>query len=345
MRRRTLDPPSKDHLEHLPLETPAPARSTPRHFLDPRSGWFRTLERETSLFLSRRLFPRLPGRTVPYALQVLRHLTVSEGDIAVRGLPAGLDGLRVLVVTDIHAGPFLAVAALESALARFLTLRPDVILLGGDVATSNVAEVLPHLPALGGLQAPLGVFTVMGNHDHYTRDVPRLRAHFEEAGIRVLHNEAVLLERDGARIALAGIDDWLVGKPDLRGALRELHGSHDPWRGRAGEARGVVDDFQAIHIGEIETKRLGIAQSETKIMHSEEQKSAAVVETGKFVGERHGAQLMKHFPAHEYRVGSFKKDLAKFEEVRRAGVLGFGEGFDLRQESAEFVGLFVERVS
>ena len=219
MRRRTLDPPREDHLEHLELDAPSVASATPRHLLNPKSGWFRTLERNANLFLSRHFFARLPGRTIPYSLQILRHLTVSEGDFTIRGLPRQLDGLRVLAITDIHAGPFLAISALESALARFRMLEPDLVLVGGDVATTSLDEVEPHLQALRALRAPLGAFYVMGNHDHYTGKTEDLRRQLQEVGLRVLQNEAVAIERDGGRLLLAGIDDWLVGQPDLEGAV------------------------------------------------------------------------------------------------------------------------------
>jgi predicted MPP superfamily phosphohydrolase len=219
MRRRTLHPPRQDHLEHLELDTPAVASPRPRHLLNPKSGWFRTLERNANLFLSRYFFSRLPGRTVPYSLQLLRHLTVSEGDFVLRGLARPLDGLRVLAITDIHAGPFLAVSALESAFARFLMLEPDVILVGGDVATTSLEELAPHMGALRSLRAPLGTFFVLGNHDHYTKRVDELRKQMERVGLRVLENEAVRIERDGAGLLVAGIDDWLVGDPDLAAAV------------------------------------------------------------------------------------------------------------------------------
>jgi predicted MPP superfamily phosphohydrolase len=224
MRRRTLHPPREDHLEHLALATPADARSTPRHLLNPKSGWFRTLERNANLFLSRHVFARLPGRTIPYSLQMLRHLTVSEGDFTIRGLPRPLDGLRILAITDIHAGPFLAISALESALARFLMLEPDVILVGGDLATTSLDDVQPHLQALGTLRAPLGAFYVLGNHDHYTKRADELRGQVEGAGLKVLQNEAVAIDREGGRLLLAGIDDYLVGRPDLAGAVAMARG-------------------------------------------------------------------------------------------------------------------------
>ena len=75
---------------------------------------------------------------------------------------------------------------------------------------------------------------MLGNHDHYTREPARLRTLLEKNGIRVLHNESVVLERAGGRIVLAGIDDLYKGTPDLDAALGSANGlpvvllSHNP---------------------------------------------------------------------------------------------------------------------
>jgi hypothetical protein len=222
MRRRTLDPPraaAHEAPRHVPLPASHEARPIPRQYFDPRSGWFRRLERAASLFLSRHVYPRMPGASYPYA-RILRHgLTVAEAEIAIPGLGAGLDGATILFVSDVHAGPFLSRAALLEAFARLRTLAPDVVVHGGDLATSEVGECIAHEEALRSLTAPLGVFAVYGNHDHYTHDLAGLRALYERLGIRVLDNDAAAIERGGARFALAGIDDWNIGRPLLDGAL------------------------------------------------------------------------------------------------------------------------------
>lgn len=239
MRRLTLPPPSpvaalpfsgegalagddaRPHprLARAPFPDPSLAHPTPRRFFDPVEGWVRKLERSVSLTLSRKLFPRIPGAALPYDLQVRHGLTVSETEIPIHGLPPALDDLRVLLITDLHAGPFLSPRALRAALDRLLDLAPDVILLGGDLVTCRLEDLSGHLPALRSLRAPLSTFAVLGNHDHYTGLPERLRDRIEGCGVRVLHNEVAYLARGQARLALAGIDDLVKGTPDLDGAL------------------------------------------------------------------------------------------------------------------------------
>src|SRR5262245_8719019 len=114
---------------------PLPALPRLRRLFDPR-GWFRRIEREASFLLSADVFPWIPGISRPYALQLDRSLTVSEAEIDVPALPTALDGLKVLLITDVHVGPFLRPDALQRAFDRLRTLEPDLILIGGDITTA-----------------------------------------------------------------------------------------------------------------------------------------------------------------------------------------------------------------
>jgi hypothetical protein len=203
MRRRTLDPPKAALSQH------------PRAHFDPKSGWFRRIERATSLFLSDKVWPRVPFGSMPYSAILERFLTVAAAEIPIANLPAPFDGTRLLFLSDVHAGPFLSRGALARVFARLATLEADVVIHGGDMATSNVREVLHHEDAVARLTAPLGAFAVFGNHDHYTSDIEGVGRFFETCGVRVLNNDAIAVSRGDARIALAGIDDWNSGRPDL----------------------------------------------------------------------------------------------------------------------------------
>jgi predicted MPP superfamily phosphohydrolase len=165
------------------------------------------------------VYPRIPGAAWSYGTMLRRGLTVSEAEVPLAGLAAGLDGVRVLFVSDLHAGPFVSRAAVAEAFSRLAGLGADVVIHGGDLATSGVAECVPHADAIAALSGPLGAFAVYGNHDHYTHDLEGLRALYERCGVRVLNNDAVALTRGGATLALAGIDDWNIGRPRLDDAL------------------------------------------------------------------------------------------------------------------------------
>jgi predicted MPP superfamily phosphohydrolase len=205
-------------LKHQFLADPAETDFPPRHLLDPRDGWFRRTERGLNKFLSRRIFPRVPRIREAYAAILDRSLTIAEGQIPLIGL-GGVEGVRVLVISDIHVGPFLAPEVLRRTLERLLETEPDLILLPGDFATVCVEEVEEAVQALSTLRAPLGVYGVLGNHDHYTEQVSRLVDLLSTAGIQLLQNEAVSIDKDGSRIHLVGVDDLLCGDPRLSSAL------------------------------------------------------------------------------------------------------------------------------
>lgn len=237
MRRRTLGPPK-------------PAAQDPRAHFNPKSGWFRTIERKTSLFLTRHFWPRVPGGTLPYDLVLDHSLTVAAAEIPIPGLPAAFDGVTLLFISDVHAGPFISPRALARAFAHLATLDADVVIHGGDIATSNVPEILPHAGAFSGLTGRLGTFAVYGNHDHYTGDLAGIERFYASCGIRLLNNDAVALVAHDERIALSGIDDWNFGAPDLDAALdaaeRVAPGatvllvSHNPDASLMASSRGVA---------------------------------------------------------------------------------------------------------
>jgi len=201
------------------LAEPAPASPRRRPLFHPERGWFRRLERAASLWLARHLFPRIPGLPSIYSAQVRHTLTLSEATVRLPGLEPGLSGMKVLLLTDVHAGPFLRTRAVEETVAKLHALAPDLVLHGGDLATSRLDDVEGALEAMAPLRGSLGTFAVLGNHDHYVGDVPGLVRKMEACGIHVLHNRAVVLERAGARLVLAGVDDLIMGKPDLDAAL------------------------------------------------------------------------------------------------------------------------------
>lgn len=135
-----------------------------------------------------------------------------------------LDGLVVAVLSDFHAGfrPSLNLRAARRAVDLVCAARPDLVLIPGDF---GCGEDCP--PAFFGhlerLAAPLGVFAVLGNHDHGDSKVPFVRptdpAELERHGVRVLRNEAVRVARGGAGVVVAGLDDSDGGHDDLA-ALR-----------------------------------------------------------------------------------------------------------------------------
>jgi uncharacterized protein len=140
-------------------------------------------------------------------------------DVPVCELPEALAGLTILHLSDFHVGmPSLAARALRKAVDYGVRARPDLVVITGDLVTHPRGE--RHvLEQLARLEAPLGVFAVLGNHDHgETRDPFSRRHEIRDWGeTTLLRDESVLLRTAaGGELELAGIDagSWLEGHAD-----------------------------------------------------------------------------------------------------------------------------------
>jgi predicted MPP superfamily phosphohydrolase len=153
------------------------------------------------------------GFTNKYNYSVKRH-RLSYGN-----LPAAFKGLRILQISDIHSGSFTDPIAVQKGVDRIQQLNPDIILFTGDLVNDRAVEMEPYKEIFSQLKAPLGVYSVLGNHDYgdyfqwesraakekNLADLIQLHA---DMGWRLLMNEHVVLEREGEKIALIGIENW-----------------------------------------------------------------------------------------------------------------------------------------
>ncbi len=128
-------------------------------------------------------------------------------------LPPGLDGLKLLHLSDLHAGIHLGEDAMQEIVARVNALRPDLIVQTGDMIDISRAFIPPYVRAFRELSAPLGVVTVLGNHDRYTGESEVIRG-CRDAGQVFVQNGCHVIERNGAELALLGIDDPHNWQPD-----------------------------------------------------------------------------------------------------------------------------------
>jgi len=162
--------------------------------------------------------------------QALRPPRVRTLTVRLEGLPEALRGFTIVQLTDIHAGSTIGRAFLEDVVRRTNDLDPDVVAITGDLADGPVSSLRGEVEPLRGLRARHGVFFVTGNHEYYSGVVPWL-AFLTRLGIRVLRNERVSVEHLGAKLDIAGVDDWMATGmspghgPDLRRALagRDVH--------------------------------------------------------------------------------------------------------------------------
>ncbi|WP_217475076.1 metallophosphoesterase [Stutzerimonas stutzeri] len=130
-----------------------------------------------------------------------------ERVIAVRALPAGLDGFSIVQLSDIHVGPTIKQGYIDAITRRVNGLSPDLIVITGDLVDGSVAELADDIAPLGRLSSVHGTYVVTGNHEYYS-GADSWIAEFERLGMQVLLNRHVLLEHGDARLVLAGIADY-----------------------------------------------------------------------------------------------------------------------------------------
>jgi uncharacterized protein len=126
-------------------------------------------------------------------------------------------------VTDTHIGSVIRASDVERALALLLAAEPDVLLFGGDYISDSPRHIPYAAEVLGSAAcaARLGSFAVLGNHD-YANGTDRLIAQLEKRGIRVLRNEAGRIADRSGELWIAGIDDVMLGSPDVQRSFAKV---------------------------------------------------------------------------------------------------------------------------
>ncbi len=138
-------------------------------------------------------------------------------------LPPQWDGLRVLQISDVHAGAYMSADRMLRIRDLANSLPADLVVFTGDQIDRRRVDADLFVRGFAGITAPLGVFGVLGNHDY--RVSPRRAVWtLQAAGITPLVNRAVVLDRRGDRLALVGVDD-LLAPPD-RGPDFSVLGRH-----------------------------------------------------------------------------------------------------------------------
>jgi predicted MPP superfamily phosphohydrolase len=150
---------------------------------------------------------------------------VRRAELALAGWPEAAPPIRAVLLSDIHvAGPDMPPERFARILGRVDALRPDILLIAGDfVSDKRIAtraySFAEAIAPLKQLHPRLGIFAVLGNHDHW-RDASEARRALAAAGVHVLDNEAV----EAGPLALGGIDDAFTGHEDPTAAIRAMRG-------------------------------------------------------------------------------------------------------------------------
>lgn len=197
---------------------------------------------------------------------------VKKVPVTFSNLPDSFKGLKVVQISDIHSGSFSDRDAVKRGVDKLMKLDPDLILFTGDLVNNEAREMDDYLKVFSEVKAPMGVYSILGNHDYgdyhnwasaeeKQKNLENVKLVHADMGWRLLMDEHVPLERNGESIALIGIQNWSnLGSFPKYGNLAKAYAgaekypfrilmSHDPthWDAQVRPQFGDIDLTLAGH--------------------------------------------------------------------------------------------------
>ena len=208
------------------------------------------MSRSTFLVKSSLLLGTLPYASVGYGVLIGAYdYQVHRHRLYLPSLPRAFDGLRIAQVSDIHAGSFWQKSPLQDGIDQLLAEKPDVIFFTGDIVNGITREMKDYVSLFSQLKAPLGTFSVLGNHDYgdyHKWSSPREKSQnlldmyqlHKALGWQLLLNEHTEIRADQESLAIIGVENWGSGRfakyGDIQKAVKGVEApcrillSHDP---------------------------------------------------------------------------------------------------------------------
>jgi predicted MPP superfamily phosphohydrolase len=186
--------------------------------------------------------------------------------LAFSNLPNEFKGFKIVQISDVHSGSFTNKDAVLKGIEMIMAQKPDLIVFTGDLVNNTAEEMVDYMDVFSRLKAPMGVYSVLGNHDYgdyaqwdkpetKTANLQTLKNIHQQLGWRLLINEHVVLEKNAANIALIGVENWSAkARFPKYGDMKKAHAgteaypfkillSHDPshWDAEVRKNFGDVD--------------------------------------------------------------------------------------------------------
>lgn len=137
-------------------------------------------------------------------------------------LPEAFDGIRITQISDIHSGSFTNAEKIQYGIDLINAQKSDIILFTGDIVNNMASEMDDWIEMFSQLKAPLGKFSVLGNHDYgdyvdwetqedKEENFRKIQELHPKIGFDLLMNESRFIEKDGQRLAIVGVENWGKG--------------------------------------------------------------------------------------------------------------------------------------
>jgi predicted MPP superfamily phosphohydrolase len=222
----------------------------------------------------------VPFGTMVYGVVSGAHdYRVRKKTIYLPNLPKAFDGVKIGQLSDIHSGSFFNKTAVKGGIEMMLNEKPDILFFTGDLVNNESAEVKDYIDIFNKLKAPLGVFSVTGNHDygdyHQWPSLQAKQKNFKDLieahrllGFNLLMNEHKFIETGGEKLAILGIENWGGGRFAKYGKLDQAYAgtedapvklllSHDPSHWDA-QVRPLYPDIDIAFAGHTHGFQFGI---------------------------------------------------------------------------------------
>ncbi|MCX6296129.1 MAG: metallophosphoesterase [Bacteroidetes bacterium] len=139
--------------------------------------------------------------------------------VVLPNLPSEFNGLKIVQISDIHSGSFVSTSPLQEAMKIVMQQNADIIFFTGDLVNNEATETLPFIEELKKINAPMGVFSTLGNHDYgdyvtwetqkaKEKNLQDLKDVHAQLGWKLMMNEHIALKKGDSEIALIGIENW-----------------------------------------------------------------------------------------------------------------------------------------
>lgn len=147
---------------------------------------------------------------------------VRKVKLKIAGLPQQFKGYKIVQISDVHSGSFFHPEKLKHAIDLINEQNADLVLFTGDMVNNYAEEFKPFVPLFSTIRAKDGKFSILGNHDYgdygdwksaeeKSQNIPQLAALQRDAGFNLLRNENRIIERNGEKLYLIGVENW--GEP------------------------------------------------------------------------------------------------------------------------------------
>jgi predicted MPP superfamily phosphohydrolase len=139
--------------------------------------------------------------------------------IPIKNLPPSFEGLKIIHISDIHSGSFYNKEAVLKGINMVIDEKPDLVFFTGDLVNNEASEIVDYMDVFSKITAPLGVFSVLGNHDYgdyipwsspeaKVKNLKTLMQHHADMGWKLLMDEHTEISRNGESITILGIQNW-----------------------------------------------------------------------------------------------------------------------------------------